>query len=897
MPMDEVESSRHQAVEDAKGLVSTLPAPVRWLRRLLPTLFILLMAVFAGRELRHLDLHALHAAIQTLPWWQFLVVQVVALLAVLEMVLYDWLLCRWMAIVVPFEKLLRYSWVANSFNNLIGLSGLAGSGIRYLLLSREGVAGKTAALYSGIIMLSVPVGLAVVMWPVLLFGSASLTALPMPTWLVYAALALFAAFLPIFLAVTHPGRLQERVLTIRMPLNLSQRITLVSVSLLDWVLAVLTAWGCLWISGATFPLPVFTAAFAFASALGILSLIPGGLVVLDGTLFLALATGHASSESIVAGIVLFRLVYYVIPWVIGVYVVGALLTRGDDAVLAQLARRWHDNPILAFLRLPLHLLSSVGVRMLGYLTFAAGVLLLASTVFPALSERVDFLSAYVPLHAIEGSHLLAVATGALLIALARGIADRVRGAYRIVSGLLLAGALFSLLKGMGFEEAGFLLLVLGILWARRKDFYRVSYPFKSFRSLYWLLAVLVSLGGYVLLGAALHGEIDFERVHLLSVSHEHDAARFLRSLVVALVTMVGTLGWILFRMPGPPLFLPNAADLSAARDFLHAHSGNAFSHLLFVGDKYLFYSSNKGALIQFGHIRDRLVALGDPVGTTENIEKAVSEFRTFADRYDRVPAFYEVEDKYLHVYHDLGFSLFKLGEQAMVSIADFTLKGKRGESLRASVNRATRDGLSVDILEHPLDEPTWHALECISRDWLAHKNVAEKGFSLGCFSRPYLSASPIAVVKASERIIAFANLLPGYGRQDDFSVDLLRHIAEAPRGTMDFLIVTLIEYARQHGYRYFNLGMAPLSGVGEARYARAQEKVARLAYEYGNRFYNYKGLRSFKDKFHPEWRSTYLAYPHLTPLPALLVDIAALIAGGYRRILFKEPRASLPEPE
>jgi len=81
--------------------------------------------------------------------------------------------------------------------------------------------------------------------------------------------------------------------------------------------------------------------------------------------------------------------------------------------------------------------------------------------------------------------------------------------------------------------------------------------------------------------------------------------------------------------------------------------------------------------------------------------------------------------------------------------------------------------------------------------------------------------------------------------------------------------------------------MAPLVGVGETRYARAGERVARLAYEYGNRFYNYKGLRSFKEKFNPEWRSAYLAYPVLTPLPMLLIDSAALIAGGYRRIFFK----------
>jgi phosphatidylglycerol lysyltransferase len=121
----------------------------------------------------------------------------------------------------------------------------------------------------------------------------------------------------------------------------------------------------------------------------------------------------------------------------------------------------------------------------------------------------------------------------------------------------------------------------------------------------------------------------------------------------------------------------------------------------------------------------------------------------------------------------------------------------------------------------------------------------------------------------------------------------MRYGPAAPSGTMDFLFIELLLYARTRGYRYFNLGMAPLGGVGETRYARAGERVAGLAFQYGNRFYNYKGLRSFKEKFHPEWRSSYFAYPVLTALPPLLIDSAALIAGGYRRIVFK-PDA--PEP-
>ncbi|MCG6984052.1 MAG: phosphatidylglycerol lysyltransferase domain-containing protein, partial [Thiocapsa sp.] len=121
----------------------------------------------------------------------------------------------------------------------------------------------------------------------------------------------------------------------------------------------------------------------------------------------------------------------------------------------------------------------------------------------------------------------------------------------------------------------------------------------------------------------------------------------------------------------------------------------------------------------------------------------------------------------------------------------------------------------------------------------------------------------------------------------ELGVDLMRHVPDAPHGTMDFLFTRIIEWARTEGYIWFNLGMAPLSGVGNIRYARPDERLAGLAYDYGSRLYNYKGLRSFKEKFHPVWRSRYIAYPLYRPLPTLLVDLAALIAGGYRRILIR----------
>ena len=67
-------------------------------------------------------------------------------------------------------------------------------------------------------------------------------------------------------------------------------------------------------------------------------------------------------------------------------------------------------------------------------------------------------------------------------------------------------------------------------------------------------------------------------------------------------------------------------------------------------------------------------------------------------------------------------------------------------------------------------------------------------------------------------------------------------------------------------------------------------KVASYLYRYGQPFYNFQGLRAFKEKFSPAGSPRYLAYPGGLALPRVLADVSALIAGGYRGILLRRGR-------
>ncbi|WP_097459264.1 bifunctional lysylphosphatidylglycerol flippase/synthetase MprF [Mangrovitalea sediminis] len=881
-------SSNHNALpEEAKTAPEGLNRTVLWMRRLVPIVLLAVVGWLLAREIGGLDIHQLRSQLRDLDIAQLVGLCGLGISAVSAMYLYDWTVARWLNIHIPWQRLLRYSWIANTFNNLAGMSGLTGSGIRYLLLTREGIGGAKAASYSGTMVLSVPLGLSTLIALTLPLAPSLIHQMPAASGIVYAVVALFALYLPVFFLLTGSGRLHQRFLRALPPLSLRYRLGLVGISVLDWLFAAITLWLCLRVSGVQIPLPLFVAGFVLSAALGIASLLPGGLGVFDGALLLTLSSSANHADTL-AGILLFRLFYYLIPWLIAVYLGAELLTVRSPTLRNRLASRLQRYPLLGILQLPVSWLASFGVRVLAWMTFAAGLVLLLSSASPSIAERTALLHDYLPVPAIEGSHFVSVAIGVLLVGLARGIAGQVRSAYRLTQVLLLSGAVFSLIKGIDYEEALFLLMVAVLLRGRQRFFYRETYALFSRRNVNWFIGFILALALFMAVGDLL--TTDSHLMHLLAhwgygVMHP---TRFLQSVLVMAITVLGFLGWSWFRMPGPPLHKPKAEELEQTRRFFERNGSNNFSHLAFMGDKHLFYGAEEKVLIQFGAIRNVFVALGDPVGPDALIDQAIREFREFADRHDRVPVFYEVDEDRLHHYHDCGFRLFKLGEEALVPLTDFTLSGKRKGDLRAAVNRAEREGLTFDILEHPLPESLWQQLQQISDAWLQERQGAEKGFSLGAFTRDYLEASPIAVVRRQDDIIAFANLMPGYGQKYEFSVDLMRHVPDAPGGTMDFLFVRLMEYGRDQGYTYFNLGMAPLAGVGDTPYAFRSERLASLAYKYGNRLYNYKGLRRYKDKFSPEWRGAYLAYPHGRNVQTLLLDIAALVAGGYMRVLLKK---------
>ena len=330
---------------------------------------------------------------------------------------------------------------------------------------------------------------------------------------------------------------------------------------------------------------------------------------------------------------------------------------------------------------------------------------------------------------------------------------------------------------------------------------------------------------------------------------------------------------------------PDASDISQAVAVTVAQDV-ADANLVRMGDKHVLFSPSRKAYIMYGIHGRSWIALGDPIGAEDDFAELVWQFVGAARAGGGRAAFYQLSPALLSSCADVGLRAFKLGELAIVDLPGFELKGSRLANLRQSFNRGQRDGLTFSVAQ-PQEVPAILAeLRAVSDSWLAHHDTREKTFSLGAFEDGYVAAQPVAVVRLEERIVAFATVMVT-DTKAEATVDLMRFAPDAPKGTMDYLFVSILEYLRDAGYRQFNLGMAPLSGMARREAAPVWDRIGGTLFEHGERFYNFKGLRAFKAKFHPRWEPRYLAVSGNAGAALALMDVTFLIGGGVKGVISK----------
>jgi phosphatidylglycerol lysyltransferase len=836
---------------------------------------LLLAALLVLRhELKEYHYHDILRSLEAMPGRSLLLALGLTVLNYFVLTGYDTLALRYIRYPMQYRRIALASFVGYAFSNNMGMAMIAGSTVRYRLYSAWGLTTQQITQVVAFYSLTLWLGLAGIGGLTFLFEPTA-----PPSWFPLS----FASTRPlgVFLLLLPAGyllliRFRHKPLSVRgwefpiPPLGLS--LAQILVSTLDWILA----GGVLYVLLPSAGIPSYTSflpVYLLGQIAGLVSQIPGGLGIFE-TVLVVLLPGDLPNSSILGSLLAYRGIYYLLPLGIAVLLLGTY---------EVLERREHYQRIGRSFG---QWVPELAPRGLTLTTFVAGAVLLLSGATPALGGRLAWLRDFLPLPVVEISHFLGSLIGAALLLLARGLQRRLDAAYLLTAVLLGAGSVVSLLKGLDYEEAVILGIMLAALLPCRRFFFRKASFLGEPFSWGWVVAILLALIGSAWLGLFAHKHVEYSGDLWWRFTFEGDAPRFLRATVGSVVVLLFFAFARLMRPAPPGARATDPAEIEKARAIV-ATSPATSANLALLGDKRFLFSARGAAFIMYGVEGRSWIAMGDPVGDEQERVELVWTFRELCDRHGGWTVFYEVNTASLPFYLDLGLTLLKIGEEARVALETFTLEGSARKELRNIRSRLERHGCIFEVVPAEAVPSLLAELKDVSDAWLASKNTQEKRFSLGFFDPEYLKHYPAALVRREGKIQAFANLWLGAGQQE-ISMDLMRYLPEAPSGVMEYLFIQVILYGQAQGYRWFNMGMAPLSGLeagGRSSLAPLWNRLGAFVYRHGEHFYNFQGLRRYKEKFDPTWEPRYLALPGGLLLPKILTNIASLISGGMKGVV------------
>jgi phosphatidylglycerol lysyltransferase len=512
-------------------------------------------------------------------------------------------------------------------------------------------------------------------------------------------------------------------------------------------------------------------------------------------------------------------------------------------------------------------------------TFLAGAILLYSGATPARAGRLGWVNDVLPLPIVEASAYFASIAGVGLIILARGLQQRLDAAYHLTVWLLAGSVVFALASALDIEQAIVCSIMLAMLIPSRKYFYRKASIFEERFTGGWVAAIATVLAVVAVSAVSHYGSRNLGPGVFWRFADTAQGPRAQRALLMAGIALAAYAILRLLRPARPEIIHAPAEDLAVAEPIVAA-SSRASSHLVFLGDKAVMFDETRSAFIMYGIAGRSWVSLGDPVGPVGQSVALINAFITEADRHGGWPVFYRVTPALLYLYLEYALAVVKLGEVARVSLTEFSLDGPKRRNLRRVWRKIVDDGCSFEIHRGGTFDDLVPELRPISDSWLADKGAREKQFSLGRFDPDFIRRSALGVVRREGKPIAFVTVWQS-GQHGEVEVDLMRY-ADAPPGIMRYALIETMLWAKGEGYAWCNLGAAPLSGIRSSSVTPLWNKMGLAVRGMGERYYNFKGIREFKDWFYPEWEPTYLVSPGGTRRPVIMANIAALISGGIR---------------
>ncbi len=323
-------------------------------------------------------------------------------------------------------------------------------------------------------------------------------------------------------------------------------------------------------------------------------------------------------------------------------------------------------------------------------------------------------------------------------------------------------------------------------------------------------------------------------------------------------------------------------ELEVRRLLLEYGEDDSLGYFATRRDKAVISAPDRRAVVTCRAVGPVSMASADPIGHPDSWPAAVAAWIRDCREHSLYPAVLAASTAGAEVYEAAGLRTLAIGDEAIIDVEGFTLKGRDMRAVRQAVTRVSGAGYTLRVRRHAdLSQAELAEVATLAERWRGEET--ERGFSMALNRIGDPVDGRCVLVSAHDPAGTIRGLLSfvPWGTRG-LSLDLMRRDHDAENGLNEFMVATLVEHCAEIGIRRISLNFAVFRSVfseadrvGAGPVTRLVDSVLSVA----SKFYQLESLYRSNDKYRPEWVPRILCYdPTLT---AVRAGIAVGTAEGF----------------
>ncbi|MBK1896255.1 phosphatidylglycerol lysyltransferase domain-containing protein [Chryseobacterium paridis] len=523
--------------------------------------------------------------------------------------------------------------------------------------------------------------------------------------------------------------------------------------------------------------------------------------------------------------------------------------------------------------------------------FLLGIINILSVITPALTDRLHILKNYLPWELIHISKMITLISGVLLLVTSANLFRGYKRAWYFAVTLTIFSIVFNLLKALDYEEALFASFTLGLLWYSRKEYsfttkiVSLQRGFSWFLGIFTIILVFNYFSFYFI--SKSHFGIDFTKEEALYYTL-HTFLLFTDSGLTPLTGfardfqnlnyILGVISWLVlilsFYRTHSRVEKDQKENHITVQHLVEQYGTSSLDYFKLTKEKQFYFSEEINGFVSFRTANGFAVVLEEPVCAEQQKTDLIKEFDQYCKKNSLKTCYYRVSESGIPYFNPLKKQKLFIGQDAILDAENFSLTGKDKKTIRNGINAVEKSGYTTTILQAPQNNDIIDHIQSVSDEWLREFDKKEIVFAEGMFDREVVrNQDLITIFDADGTCVAFLNIIP-HCAPDECSYDMIRKTENAPNGSVDVLIVKLVEYAKSKNLKYVNMGMTPMAGIEQPN--NTAEEIMKFVYQRVGSFKHYQTLRNFKEKYANIWENKYLVYSNdfeLLQIPTTLSKV------------------------